>query len=154
MTQAEAAPLSGKAALYSRDNIFARILRKEIPVISVYEDAALLAFMDIMPQADGHMLLVPKAACRNLLDADPQILPHCIIVAQKLAQAGQKALAADGIAIMQFNEAAAGQTIFHLHFHIIPHFNGIARQEHGSIQAAAEKLALSAAKIRAALAEL
>lgn len=154
MTQAEAAPPHNEAGLYSKDNIFAKILRKEIPVISVYEDEALLAFMDIMPQSDGHMLLIPKTACRNLLDADPQILPHCIKTVQKLAQAGQKALAADGIAIMQFNETAAGQTVFHLHFHIIPHFNGVSRRAHGSAPAAAEKLAPLAAKIRAALAEL
>ncbi|KAA6205888.1 MAG: HIT family protein [Candidatus Tokpelaia sp.] len=141
------------AGFYDKSNIFAKILRREIPVISVYEDDAILAFMDAMPQAEGHVLLIPKAPCRNLLDADPQILPHFIRILQKLAQAVQQALSADGIAIMQFNEAAAGQTVFHLHFHIIPHYAGKARQVHGSNPVPPEKLTPIAAQISAALAK-
>lgn len=152
MTQTPQTPPGNSGCVYDSSNIFAKILRKEISSVPVYEDAQILAFMDIMPQAEGHMVLIPKAPCRNLLDADPQILPHCIQIVQKLAQAAQKALSAAGIAVMQFNEAAAGQSVFHLHFHIIPRFAGQNLKPHGSAPAAPEELAATAAKIRAALA--
>ena len=104
---------------YDSDNIFARILRGEIPSHKIYEDDAILAFMDVMPQVDGHMLVIPKAPSRNLLDADPAILGHLMSVVQKLAIAAQTAFAAEGVLIQQFNEAAAGQTVFHFHVHVL-----------------------------------
>ena len=105
---------------YDDANIFARILRGEIPSQRVYEDAETVAFMDVMPQGPGHLLVVPKAPSRNLLDADPAVLARLIPVVQKLARAAKTAFAADGVTVMQFNEPASGQTVFHLHFHIIP----------------------------------
>ena len=108
------------SATYDTNNIFAKILRGEIPAHKVYEDANVLAFMDVMPQAQGHVLVVPKAASRNILDADPATLGALIATVQKVAVAAQDAFEADGVTIMQFNEAPAGQSVFHLHFHVIP----------------------------------
>lgn len=136
---------------YAADNIFAKILRREIPAAIVYEDDKALAFMDVMPQGKGHLLLIPKSPCRNLLDADPHILPHLITVAQSLAQAAKAAFRADGITFMQFNEEAAGQSVFHLHFHIIPRFSGVALKPHQDTPAAPAELAAQAEKICAAL---
>jgi len=138
-------------AAYNPDNIFARILRGEIPAVSVYEDADTLAFMDVMPQSKGHILAIPKAPSRNLLDAEPQTLQQLILVVQKLARAAQKAFKADGISIKQFNEPAAGQSVFYLHFHIIPRYNGVALKGHKLEPAAKEELEAGAAKMRAAL---
>jgi len=138
---------------YDKNNIFAKILKREIPAIIVYEDDSALAFMDVMPQGKGHVLLIPKIPCRNILDADPKILPHLIQMAQKLAQAVKKAFQADGVTIMQFNEEASGQSVFHLHFHIIPRFNGIALKPHSGAPAPEEELKKEAEKIRAALKE-
>ena len=134
---------------YDNNNIFARILRGEIPCHTVYEDAVALAFMDVMPQSKGHLLVVPRKACRNLLDADPEILAPTIVIAQKLAQAAMKAFDADGVSLAQFNEAPAGQTVFHLHFHVIPRFEGVALKPHGGPMAAEDELASHAAMIRA-----
>jgi histidine triad (HIT) family protein len=117
---------------YDPDNIFGKMLRGEIPAHKVFEDDMVLATMDIVPQSRGHMLVIPKAPSRNLLDADAAALSQAIPYVQKLANAVQKALKPDGIRVMQFNEAAAGQTVFHLHFHIIPIWNDVPMGRHGS----------------------
>ena len=109
---------------YDPNNIFAKIIRGEIPSHKVYEDADVLAMMDIFPQSRGHLLVIPKAPSRNLLDADPAVLAAAIVQVQRLAKAVQKALSPDGIRIVQFNEAPAGQSVFHLHFHVIPVYQG------------------------------
>ena len=106
---------------YDRDNLFARILRGELPCAKVYEDADVFAFMDLFPQARGHLLVVSKTShARNLLDVEPAALEKLILGVQRLARATRAALQPDGMAITQFNGAPAGQTVFHLHFHIIP----------------------------------
>lgn len=105
---------------YDDQNIFARILRGELPVIKVYEDDHVLAFMDIMPQADGHTLIIPKAPAITLLDLDPEIAAYTIKIVQKIAQAIETALNTQGIVLMQLSGASAGQTVPHVHFHLIP----------------------------------
>ncbi|KQX03821.1 MULTISPECIES: HIT family protein [Acinetobacter] len=105
---------------YDDQNIFARILRGELPAIKVYEDDHVLAFMDIMPQADGHTLIIPKTPAVTLLDLDPEIAAYTIKIVQKIAQAIETALDAQGIVLMQLSGAAAGQTVPHVHFHLIP----------------------------------
>ena len=105
---------------YDENNIFARILRGELPSERVYEDEYTLALMDIMPRAPGHVLVIPKAPARNLLDASPEQLSACMATAQKVATAAKKAFDADGITMQQFSEAAGGQEVFHLHFHVVP----------------------------------
>lgn len=105
---------------YDDQNIFARILRGEFPAIKVYEDDQVLAFMDIMPQADGHTLVIPKSPALTLLDLDPDVAAYTIKVVQKIAQAIEKALDAQGIVLMQLSGASAGQTVPHVHFHLIP----------------------------------
>ena len=115
---------------YASDNIFAKILRGEIPSHKIYEDDDVYAFMDVMPQGKGHSLVIPKQGSRNLLDADSAVLAKLIAATQKVAIAVKKAFAADGVTIMQFNEPAAGQTVFHLHFHIIPRFEGVELTGH------------------------
>ena len=104
---------------YDDQNVFARILRGEIPSQRVYEDDDVIAIMDVMPQGTGHALVVPKAPSRNLLDADPETLAPVIRAAQRVARAAMRAFAADGVTITQFNEAPAGQSLFHLHVHDI-----------------------------------
>jgi len=136
---------------YDDDNIFARILGGEIPCHKVYEDDDTLAFMDVMPQAPGHLLVVPKAPSRNLLDADPAVLARTIPVVQKLARAARQAFDADGITIAQFNEAASGQTVFHLHFHVIPRREGEPLEPHSGKMEDGEILKAHAEKVRAAL---
>src|ERR1700730_7016281 len=119
---------------YDETNIFAKILRGELPCHKVYEDEVALSFMDIMPRADGHVLVLPKAPARNLLDADAESLSNLIIRVQKIARAVKSALAADGITILQYNESAGGQIIFHLHFHILPRWQGVELRPHTGIQ--------------------
>jgi histidine triad (HIT) family protein len=136
---------------YDPDNIFAKILRGDIPSHRVYEDAHTVAFMDVMPQSPGHTLVVPKAASRNLLDADPATLAAMMPVVQRIARAAKTAFAADGISIAQFNEAAGGQSVFHLHVHVIPRFDGIALKPHSGAMENPEVLAAHAAKLKAAL---
>ncbi len=136
---------------YDTNNIFAKILRGEIPSHTVYEDDAVIAFMDVMPQADGHALVVPKSPSRNLLDADPATLPALIAAVQKVAIASKQAFAADGITIMQFNEAPAGQSVFHLHFHIIPRHEGHPMRAHSGTMEDGDILKANAEKLRAAL---
>lgn len=142
------------APAYDDGNIFARILRGEIPSHRVYEDETSVAFMDVMPQGPGHLLVVPKAASRNLLDADPAVLAGLLPVVQKLARAAKAAFAADGVTILQFNEGAAGQTVFHLHIHVIPRHEGVPLAAHSGAMEKPEVLAENAAKVRAALAAL
>lgn len=136
---------------YDTNNIFAKILRGEIPSHTVYEDDAVIAFMDVMPQADGHALVVPKSPSRNLLDADPATLPALMAAVQKVAIASKKAFAADGITIMQFNEAPAGQSVFHLHVHIIPRHEGQPMRAHSGTMEDGDILKANAEKLRAAL---
>ncbi|MCW1839088.1 HIT family protein [Prosthecomicrobium hirschii] len=109
---------------YDSNNIFAKILRGEIPCFRLYEDERTLAFMDIMPATDGHCLVIPKAPARNIFDCPAEDLAAVTAVVQKLALATRKAFAADGVTIQQFNEAAGGQEVFHLHFHVIPRKEG------------------------------
>ncbi len=137
---------------YDLNNVFAKILRGEIPSHTVYEDAQVMAFMDVMPQGPGHTLVVPKAASRNLLDADAATLALVLPVVQKIARAARVAFLADGISVMQFNEAAGGQSVFHLHFHVIPRFEGIKLKPHTGEMEAGGELAANAAKLKAALA--
>ncbi|MEP4990431.1 MAG: HIT domain-containing protein, partial [Paracoccaceae bacterium] len=97
---------------YEDDNIFAKILRKEIPSFKVYEDDKTYCFMDIMPRAEGHCLVIPKSPCRNMLDASPAQLADCLATVQKVSRACLRAFGADGITVQQFNEAAGGQEVF------------------------------------------
>ena len=136
---------------YDDANVFAKILRGEIPAHVVFEDAATLAFMDIMPAVDGHVLVIPKAKARNLLDVAPADLAAVTATVQKVAIAAKQAFAADGITVQQFSEAAGGQEVFHLHVHVMP------RQAADRVRplprpfADAKILAAHAAKLRAAL---
>jgi histidine triad (HIT) family protein len=109
---------------YDPDNIFAKILRGEIPAFKLYEDDATLAFIDIMPRSDGHLLVIPKTPARNMLDASPEQLAACLATVQKLSHAAMAAFEADGIVVEQYNEAPAGQEVFHLHFHVLPRYDG------------------------------
>lgn len=136
---------------YDTNNIFAKILRGEIPCHKVYEDEHTLAFMDVMPQADGHTLVIPKAASRNLLDAEPASLGQLMAAVQKVANAVRRAFSAEGILIQQFNEPAAGQTVFHLHFHVLPRHAGVSLRPHSGKMADHAVLAEHAGRIRAAL---
>jgi len=136
---------------YDPDNIFGKILKGEIPSHKVFEDDDTLAFMDVMPQSRGHTLVIPKSGSRNLLDADPQVLANLIQKTQRVARAVMSAMQADGLRIVQFNEAPAGQTVFHLHFHIIPIYDGVPLKPHTGEMADGAELAALAEKIRAAL---
>lgn len=135
---------------YDPNNLFAKIIRGEIPCIRVAEDEHTLAFMDIMPQADGHTLVVPKVAGENLLDTPPESLSAAIRMTQRVARAAKAAFAAPGVAILQFNGSAAGQTVFHLHFHVIPRQAAELRL-HARERAPQALLEEHAARIRAAL---
>ena len=137
--------------MYDPNNVFGKILRGEIPSARVYEDAHTVVFMDVMPQALGHTLVVPRAPSRNLLDADGATLAHVLPVVQKIARAAKAAFAADGISVMQFNEAAGGQSVFHLHFHVIPRFEGVALRPHTDVMEKPDVLAAHAEALRAAL---
>jgi len=117
---------------YDPSNIFAKILRGEIPAHKVYEDDAALVMMDIFPQSRGHTLVIPKAESRNLLDADPKTISNIMPLVQRVAKALQATTNADGIRFAQFNEEAAGQTVFHLHFHLIPAYQDTALGAHAS----------------------
>lgn len=136
---------------YDPNNIFAKILRNEIPSVRLYEDEHTLAFMDVMPQSPGHLLVIPKEGSRNLLDADPAVLARTIPVVQKLAVAAREALDADGVLVAQFNEPTAGQTVFHLHFHVIPRYEGVPLRPHSGQMEDIEVLKAHAEKIKAAL---
>ncbi len=136
--------------LYDDQNIFARIIRNELPAIKVYEDDQVLAFMDIMPQAEGHTLVVPKTPAVTLLDLAPEAAAYTIQIVQKIAQAMEKALDIQGVVLMQLSGAAAGQTVPHIHFHLIPtsvHELG----KHALHMGDQEKIKALAEKIKAAL---
>ncbi|WP_421361274.1 HIT family protein [Agrobacterium rosae] len=137
---------------YDTNNIFAKILRDEIPCVKVYEDDDTLAFMDVMPQAPGHVLVIPKTGSRNILDADPEIVAKTIAVVQRIAVAAKEAFDADGVYVAQFNEPAAGQTVFHLHFHIVPRKEGEQMTPHSGAMADVALLKAQAEKIKAVLA--
>jgi histidine triad (HIT) family protein len=138
---------------YDSSNIFARILRGEIPAHKVYEDADTIAFMDVMPQGPGHTLVMPKAPARNILDADAATLAKLSLVVQRIARATKAAFDADGVSIMQFNEPAGGQSVFHLHFHVIPRTEGVGLKGHSGRMEDNAVLAAHAEKIRAAIAQ-
>lgn len=136
---------------YDPGNIFAKMLRGEIPAHKVFEDDVVLATMDIFPQSRGHLLVIPKAPSRNLLDADPEVLAAAMPYVQLLAKGLQKALKPDGIRLVQFNEAPAGQSVFHLHFHLIPVYDRVEIGRHGQGKADDGELAELAKQIAAAL---
>ncbi len=133
---------------YDPDNIFAKILRDEAPAFKVFENDYSLAFMDVMPQVDGHTLVVPKDPTENILDADPEILGETIKTVQTISHAVKQAFSAPGVMIAQLNGPAAGQTVFHLHFHILPRFDGIEFKLHAREMEDAEKLEKHASMIR------
>ncbi len=137
---------------YDPANVFAKILRGELPAEKLYEDDATFAFMDIMPRGDGHCLVIPKEPARNILDVDAASLAAVAATVQKLARAVVKAFDADGVSVHQFNEAAGGQVVFHLHFHVIPRFAGVDLKPHSGDMEKPDLLAANADKIKAALA--
>lgn len=136
---------------YDPSNIFAKILKGELPCHKVHEDDKALVMMDIFPQSRGHTLIVPKAASRNLLDADPEALSALMPLVQRVAKAVKAATNADGLRLVQFNEAPAGQTVFHLHFHIIPVYEGTPLGAHAGGKADDAELSALAKDIAAAL---
>jgi len=138
--------------MYDDTNVFARILRGEIPAHAVYEDERTLAFMDAMPQADGHTLVIPKTRARNLFDIEPQALADLIKATQIVALGVREAFNPDGMRIIQFNESAAGQTVFHIHFHIVPCYAGVELRAHSREMADKSLLAQHAERIKRALA--
>lgn len=137
-------------AAYDPQNIFGKILRNEIPAHKVYEDDVAFAFMDIMPRAEGHVLVIPREGARGILDIAPATLAELVKRVQHVARAVKTACDADGLTIQQFNESAGGQVIFHLHFHILPRWEGVALRPPGTM-GDNDKLAAQAEKIRAAM---
>ena len=138
---------------YDPNNIFAKILRGELPCHRVYEDEKTLAFLDIMPRAPGHTLVLPKAPARNILDVSPDDLAHVHKVAQRIAKAAMDVFDAEGITIQQFNEGAGGQVVFHLHVHVIPRKAGVMMKPPASEKEKPEVLAEQAKKLATALAQ-
>ena len=136
---------------YDDNNVFAKILRGELPCQKVYETDRVLAFMDVMPRGDGHVLVIPKSKARNLLDVDPEVLAELAKAVQVVGKAAKSALSADGLTIQQFNESAGGQVVFHIHFHVLPRFDGVALKPHTGQMEKPERLVEFAEKIRAAL---
>ncbi len=136
---------------YDPNNVFAKILRGELPSHKVYEDDRAFAFLDIMPRAPGHTLIIPKAPARNLLDVPAADLAHVIQVVQKIAVAATKVFNADGITLQQFNETAGGQVVFHLHFHVIPRQDGVAMKPPATFKEETSVLSDQALKLAAAL---
>jgi histidine triad (HIT) family protein len=136
---------------YDPQNIFAKILRGELPCYKVYEDDKVFAFLDIMPRAPGHTLVLPKAPARNVLDADPNDLAAVAQATQKIAKAAMAVFSADGITVQQFNEGAGGQVVFHLHMHVIPRKAGVAMKPPASEKEKPDVLADHASKLAAAL---
>ena len=138
---------------YDSNNVFAKILRGELPCTKVYEDADTLAFMDIMPRCDGHTLVIPKTPARNVLDASPEQLAACMRTVQKVARAMREAYGATGVTLQQFNEPAGGQVVFHIHFHILPRHDGVKLRPHTGDMEKPEVLKANAEKLKAALAK-
>lgn len=139
------------SAAYDTNNVFAKILRGELPAQKLFEDVDTLAIMDIMPRADGHCLVIPKTPARNVLDASPAQLAACIRTVQIMSRAAMSAFDAEGITIQQFNESAGGQVVFHLHYHVLPRHAGVSLRPHTGQMEKPDILAANAAKIRAAL---
>jgi histidine triad (HIT) family protein len=139
------------SAPYDPQNIFAKILRGEAPCVRVAEDEVSLAFMDIMPRVEGHVLVIPKTPARNLLDISAAELARFIPSVQRIARAVKAGMTAEGIVVQQFNELGGGQVVFHLHFHVLPRSTGVVIKPPGGPVVPAEKLEPHAAKIRAAL---
>jgi histidine triad (HIT) family protein len=139
-------------SVYDPNNIFAKILRGEIPCEKVYEDEDTLAFLDVMPRSDGHVLVVPKLGARNIFDVPPEVLSALILRVQKIARAVKTAMGAEGVTLHQFNEPAGGQSVFHIHFHVMPRWEGVALRPHGGRMADPAALKAQADKIRAVLA--
>jgi histidine triad (HIT) family protein len=138
-------------ASYDPTNVFAKILRGELPCHKIYEDERAFAFLDIMPRAPGHTLVIPKAPARNILDVDPDVLAHVMKVAQKIAKTGVKVFNADGVTVQQFSEPAGGQVVFHLHVHVMPRKAGVALKPPASVKEDAAVLSDQALKFAAAL---
>ncbi|HZY11376.1 MAG TPA: HIT family protein [Beijerinckiaceae bacterium] len=138
--------------IYEDSNIFAKILRGEMPAHKVFEDDVAFAFMDIMPRADGHTLVIPKAPCRNLLDIKEEDLAALMPRVQKVARGVKHAMQAEGLTLQQFNEQAGGQIVFHLHFHILPRWSAVSLRPPATQMEKPDVLAAHAEKIRAALA--
>jgi histidine triad (HIT) family protein len=136
---------------YDQNNVFAKILRGELPCHKVYEDEKAFAFLDIMPRSAGHTLVIPKAPVRNILDVAPDDLAHVMAVAQKVARAALKVFGADGITVQQFNESSGGQVVFHLHVHVIPRKEGVALKPPASVKEDPAVLSDQALKHSAAL---
>jgi histidine triad (HIT) family protein len=140
------------SATFDSGNIFVKIMRGEMPAHKVYEDDSTFAFLDIMPRSDGHTLVIPKVGARNILDITPCALSDLIVKTQRVAIAAKEAMSADGLTIEQFSEPAGGQLVFHIHFHVLPRFTGVALRPHSSELADGKILARHAEAIRAALA--
>lgn len=136
---------------YDENNVFAKILRHEAPAVRVYEDDMTLAFMDIMPQVPGHVLVIPKSPAANLLTLEPRYAHAMMLTTQKVARAVQQAMAAPGFMIAQLNGAEAGQTVFHIHMHIMPRRDGLEFKLHARTLADMKELEATAENIRAAL---
>ncbi len=136
---------------YDTNNIFAKIIRGEMPCHKVYENDKVIAFLDIMPRAPGHTLVLPKAPARNILDIAPDDLVAVALAAQKVAKAVVKVFGADGVTVQQFNEGAGGQVVFHLHLHIIPRKNGVPMKPPASEKEKPDVLSDHALKLAAAL---
>ena len=139
---------------YDKDNIFAKILRGEAHCVKVYEDGAALAFMDVMPRADGHTLVIPRVAARNLFDIAADDLARLMPAVQKVGRAVAAGMKAEGLSVMQFNETAGGQQVFHLHFQVLPRWPGVAIRPPGGPFQSAEALRPRAERIIAAFAAL
>ena len=138
---------------YDNDNIFAKILRGEADAHVVAEDEHCVAFMDVMPQSPGHTLVIPREAAQNIFELSAESLGHLIATTQRVARAVKRAFDPGGVMVMQLNGAAAGQTVFHIHFHVVPRYAGEGLEFHARAVAAPEDLARSAARLREALAE-
>lgn len=136
---------------YDNDNIFAKILRGEAPSFKVYEDDFSLAFMDVMPQVQGHTLVIPKDPTQDIFNADPIILGHTMETVQKVGAAVKEAFDVPGIMLAQLNGKAAGQTVFHLHFHILPRTDGVDLKMHAGGMADFAELEVHAQRIKTAL---
>ena len=138
---------------YDPQNVFAKILRGELPCLKLHEDAQTLSFMDIMPQSDGHVLVIPKESAETLLDLSEASLLACMRIVHRMSACVKKAMNADGMMLAQLSGTAAGQTVPHVHFHVVPRYAGEPIRMHAAVQEDPEKLEKFATKIRAALAE-
>lgn len=136
---------------YDNNNVFAKILRGELPCHKVYEDQDTLAFMDIMPRCEGHVLVIPRTPVRNMLDATPEQLAACLKTVQKVGRAAMAAFGATGLTLQQFNEPAGGQVVFHLHYHVMPRHDGVPLKPHTGQMADGKLLGAQAEKVKAAL---